>query len=335
MPSSWVSHHRAIATEEPKSCRCGRASATTPDQTVTEQANRPASPVWRRRDLTRLVAGCLAATGRGGRVAAQSRRNLSTLLSDPIELIGSWKDLYPDAAQRVVERMRESCLHDVRLLSDQQPRRIFLDDHATGNPAIWLHPDHADTAWIIVDIGARDWSKLSYQFGHELGHVLANSWRQDAKPAVPCQWLEEAMVEAFSLRGLARLADGWRRDPPFPNDNKFGDAIASYRQDIIADYAKLAGEQGSIRDFARWFADHRREIEAQALGPFAQAASLTILAEYERFPTCVEGLGALNRWPGRSGVPTTDYLRLWEASCHELGASPQLPIRLRALLGLS
>jgi hypothetical protein len=66
--------------------------------------------------------------------------------------------------------------------------------------------------------------------------------------------------------------------------------------------------------------------------PFAQAASLTILAEYERAPDCVEALGALNRWPGRSGVPIEDYLRQWEASCAELQASPLLPTRRREIL---
>ena len=39
--------------------------------------------------------------------------------------------------------------------------------------------------------------------------MTANSWRANAKPGGPCQWLEEAMVEAFSLRGLALLADSW------------------------------------------------------------------------------------------------------------------------------
>jgi hypothetical protein len=31
--------------------------------------------------------------------------------------------------------------------------------------ALWIH---RETAWIIVDIGARDWCNLAYQFGHEL-----------------------------------------------------------------------------------------------------------------------------------------------------------------------
>ena len=143
------------------------------------------------------------------------------------------------------------------------------------------------------------------------------------------------MVEAFSLRGLGRLAESWKQNPPFAGDNAFGDAIADYRQNIIQRYAALADEQGLTRDPAAWFADHRSEIEMPGLNPFAQAASLTILAEYERAPDCIEALGALNRWPGRSGVPIEDYLRQWEASCAELQASPLLPSRLREMLGIA
>jgi len=91
----------------------------------------------------------------------------------------------------------------------------------------------------------------------------------------------------------------------------------------------------AARDAAAWFADHRSEIEAAGLNPFAQAASGIILAEYEGAPDCVEALGALNRWPGRSGVPIEDYLRQWEASCAELQASPLLPARLREMLRIA
>ena len=261
-----------------------------------------------------------------------SARPSPTLLTAPIELAGDWGRMLEGAALQVVERMRHACLDGVRLLSDRQPTRLRVDEHTSGTPAIWLHPDGSSMAWIIVDIGERDWSKLAYQFGHELGHVLCNSWQPDAKPAPPCQWVEEAMVEAHSLRGLGRLAKSWKEAPPFAGDNAFGDAIARYRQDIIDRYAALAESQGLTRDAAAWFADHRSEIEMPALNPFAQAMSLTILAEYDRAPDCVEALGALNRWPGRTGMPIADYLGRWEASCAELGALPLLPLRLQDLL---
>ncbi|WP_245272751.1 hypothetical protein [Mesorhizobium sp. LNHC221B00] len=258
-----------------------------------------------------------------------------TLLSAPVELAGDWGHMLPRSIDQVIERMRHACLDGVRLVSDRQPTRLRIDEHTSEPPAIWLHFDGSSMAWIIVDIGERDWSKLAYQFGHELGHVMANSWRADAKPAAPCQWLEEAMVEAFSLRGLGRLAKSWKEAPPFAGDNAFGDAIAEYRENIIRGYTTLADSQGLTRDAAAWFVDHRSEMEATALVPYGQAMSVTILAEYDRAPHYVEALGALNRWPGRTGIPIAEYLRRWEQSCTELDASPQLPLRLQELLRIS
>ncbi len=64
----------------------------------------------------------------------------------------------------------------------------FIFDPPQGPARVWLHADgKTATGWIIVAIGERDWSRLAYQFGHELGHVTANSWRPDAKPAAPSQ----------------------------------------------------------------------------------------------------------------------------------------------------
>jgi hypothetical protein len=256
-----------------------------------------------------------------------------TLLTAPIELAGDWGHMLPRSADAVVERMRHACLDGVPLVSDRQPARLRVDEHHAGLPHIWLHSDLRTTAWIVVDIGERDWSKLAYQFGHEFGHVLCNSWQQDAKPSPPCQWLEEAMVEAVSLRGLARLAESWLQDPPFPGDNAFGGAIAEYRQNIVARYVKLEDDQGGTGDLGVWFERHRAETEAEGgLGPFARAVSLSMLAEYEAAPECVASLGALNRWPGRSSVPLPEYLRLWEASCAELRVSERLPKHLRQLV---
>ena len=256
-----------------------------------------------------------------------------TLLTAPIELAGDWGKMIPNSADEVVELMRHACLDDVRLVSDRQPARLRVDEHPAGTPAIWLHADPATTAWIVVDIGERAWSQLAYQFGHELGHVLANSWRADAKPRAPCQWLEEAMVEALSLRGLGRLAKRWKQTPPFPGDNAYGDAILAYRQNVIDKYKQLAIDQGGTDDFHAWFAAHQHEMEAGGgLNRFARAAAVVVLAEYERSPGCVEAVGALNRWPERAGVPLAEYLRSWKASCDELKASPALPHYLEGIL---
>jgi hypothetical protein len=103
-----------------------------------------------------------------------------TLLSAPIELADNWGHMLPRSADLVIERMRHSCLDGVRLISDRQPTRLRVDEHRSGLPAVWLHPDGSTMAWIIVDIGERAWAQLAYQFGHELG--------QAALAAPPVAW---------------------------------------------------------------------------------------------------------------------------------------------------
>ena len=291
----------------------------------------------RRRTLVPLVGAAVLvlAPRRADAAVAPLGGGGVTLALAPIEVRGDWGGSLPGAALAVVSRARQACLSEVRLVSDQQPERIWVDDHSAEPPHIWLHGDGAPVAWIVVDIGPRDWSKLAYQFGHEFGHVLANSWGPEAKPANPCQWVEEALVEAFSIRGLGLLADSWEQEPPFPGDGGFGGSIRSYRDALLARYVALGHEHKADQGLAGWFRASRGDLESSGgVGGEARAAVPAVVAEMLAEPGGIEGLGALNRWVGRSGVPLDEYLRDWERSCGELRASPALPVWLRgALLG--
>jgi hypothetical protein len=77
----------------------------------------------------------------------------------------------------------------------------------------------------MFDVGERAWIQLAYQFGHELGHLLCNSWLPSAKPSPPCQWLEEVLAESFSLRALRLLAQSWQDHPPFPHDEGYAASV--------------------------------------------------------------------------------------------------------------
>src|SRR5215472_7586320 len=89
-----------------------------------------------------LAAGgksAATAPGRGSVLMAQLTPRIErapTLLTAPIELAGDWGHMLPQAADQVVERMRHACLDDIRLVSDRQPTRIRIDEHASGPPAI-------------------------------------------------------------------------------------------------------------------------------------------------------------------------------------------------------
>jgi hypothetical protein len=256
-----------------------------------------------------------------------------TLLTAPIELGGEWGGSPPSAAALVLARTREVALSGVRLLSDRQPDRLRVDDHASGPPYVWLHSDPPREAWIVVDIGACDWSQLAYQFGHELGHVLCNSWQRNAKPHMPCQWLEESMVEAFSIRGLGLLAESWEKDPPFAGTNDFGQAIRQYRAKVIEGYRQPEGPAPAA-DIAPWLAEMRDTLAKQmGVNPMEGPAILAIVEMLDRDKGCVEDMGAVNRWP-EPALPLEAYLAAWTASCAEVGSPGLLPAQMRSRLGL-
>lgn len=107
----------------------------------------------------------------------------TTLLLAPIELVGDWGASTPEDALVVLSRTREVCLAGIRLLSDHQPTALLVESRSSGPPYVWL--ESSIQAHVTVDGTARDWCRMAYQFGHELGHVFSNSWQPDLLPLRP------------------------------------------------------------------------------------------------------------------------------------------------------
>jgi hypothetical protein len=266
---------------------------------------------------------------------AASSSSGTNLLTVPLDVGDAWNGAARTDAAAVISRMREACLSGIRLVSDRQPERLRVDAQTSGPPHIWLHADNPTTASIVVDVGTRAWSQLAYQFGHELGHVMCNSlmWKVETPP--PSRWLEECLAEAFAIRGLAHLADGWERNPPFPNDYRYAQSLRDYRRDLVEKYRQAAGPEDT-QHMAAWLRDNRKRLdETTGLGVYAGPAILTITTAMENDKGCVEDLGAVNRWSQRSGVPLEDYLRLWRESCAQVGGPGRLPRRLQDVFGLN
>jgi hypothetical protein len=258
-----------------------------------------------------------------------------TLLSAPLELGGAWQTDPPRAAARVANRIRDVLLSGLRLLSDQQPLELRVTNRSNGPPAILLQSADRATASILVNTGdpkRRDWCKLAYQLGHELGHILCNSWRSDARPRLPSQWIEEALVEAFSIEGLAMLATSWAHDPPFSDDSAFGTTLMAYRQNLIEKY-QLASERFTDGcDLSMWYHNNETRLETiKGVSVIQAPAVMHMVKALHSDWASAEDMGALNRWPERSGIPLADYLVAWDASCNELSAAGRLLSQVKAM----
>src|ERR1700733_2265408 len=181
-----------------------------------------------------------------------------TLLSAPLEFVGDWGASTLEDASVVITRTREICLTGLRLLSDDQPEVLRVESRSSGPPHIWL--ESPKRAYVVVDGTARDWGRMIYQFGHELGHVLSNSWQPDSLPLRPSQWLEEVLVEAFTFRSLALVADSWEQDSWLPGETGYSKDLRRYREFLIGGYRN--GAAGSKQWLNGWFADNRTALEA-------------------------------------------------------------------------
>lgn len=244
----------------------------------------------------------------------------------PITLGGDWGEMLHASARLVLERARLCCLQDFALNSDEEPLALRVDHHRSGSPAVWLHEDSPETAIIIVSSGERDWSNLAYQFGHELGHVVANSWHPDSMPKPPSHWLEEALVEAFSLRGLEKLAASWADQPPFAGDSAYGKSILAYQRNQIDSHQKFRTVPVIPDEWGMWLRRSRKECEAHPnLNEQAKLLSVGLIAYYHSRPEAVSALCALNRWPDRSALQLDKYLDNWIQSCREIGVPVTLP----------
>jgi hypothetical protein len=255
------------------------------------------------------------------------------LADGPITLRGDWGGVPPESVLAVLNRVRAISLAPLRLLSDRQPAGLIVEARNSGPPMIWVIAEQHRYAWIVLDARPWDWSQIAYEFGHELGHVLCNTWGPNGLSPNPCRWMEEALVEAFSIRNLARLADSWDNDPPVRTEPGFSATIRRYRGWQLDPDMKAAAATGADRDMAAWFRARRPDLEVHAgVTDGAREAVPAFLAQMNADPTCLEGLGAFSRWPERTGVPMPEFMDRWERSCLEIGASPWLPRRIRALL---
>lgn len=256
-----------------------------------------------------LVAGCAALMVRTS-APARAAAACTSLPTCPIAIEGEFPTA-SGAVHTVAEAIRHACFAGLAICPSEQPAVIAIRNSPTSTPAIWLQTADPTRAVIIVNIGEAAWSQFGYQLGHELGHVLCNSWKWGQRPLLPSQWIEESLAEAFALVALARLATNWSESPPFPGDAAYGRAIAAYRDDLVAEYRRRAAAV-SLQD---------REALAGGSKKLSETLVLALMTAMLQAPETRADLGALNLWPERGAVSPPRFAEEWRASCKR-GATP-------------
>jgi hypothetical protein len=246
---------------------------------------------------------------------------------------GSWGETRDIDVLAVVDSARESLLDGVSL-KDGGPSciRIIGVPHAS-NPIVIKHDDPGGSAIIWLTVIDRRWNQLAYQFGHEFGHVLANTWGVNSVPTPPSHWLEEAIVEAFSLSGLFRMRDRWSVKPPYEGWLGYSELLKDYAEKRLV---KLQGHslyKNYLENPDKWFAERRVYLEPLVgLGEETWPIIPWLAEEFCSDSRLAVDINGLNRWPERGGMPIEKYLAVWEDGCNAAGSTGRLPRLIKGKL---
>jgi len=83
---------------------------------------------------------------------------------------------------------------------------------------------------VKLNVEGSYWAQFSFQFAHEMGHIVCG-FEEYSNPNL---WFEETLCEAASLYALGRMAEGWKTRPPYPNWKSYASSLQNYRDDRMA-----------------------------------------------------------------------------------------------------
>lgn len=171
---------------------------------------------------------------------------------------------------------------------------------------------------IRIGLASQDtrWAQMSFQFGHEFIHTLAQhsaaarrAWRT---PRHANLWFEECLCETASLFILRRLAARWAAEPPYPHWRNYAPELAKYAAERLA---RAEHQLPDGQSFAEWFRAHeaglrtnpveraKNVIVARQMLPLLEADPATWAA------ACYLNLGRRDR-----DKPRAQYFAEWQAA---------------------
>ena len=164
---------------------------------------------------------------------------------------------------------------------------------------------------IIVKLDTRGtaWSQYSYQWAHELCHVLCGFRPQGMQN----KWFEETLCELASIYVMRRMAESWQDDPPYANWADYRLSLKSYADDVIESREKVSRE-----DLPAFYQKHKARLaEKDTDRELAGTVAVTLLPWFEEQPARWEAIRWLNADPEPDSRSFEEFLREWRRAVPE------------------
>lgn len=212
---------------------------------------------------------------------------------------------------------------------DGLPARVWLyTDPQAPCPLTHGGPGTAsDVATVRVTVGGTYWCQLVYQFSHELGHVVSNSWGKQWHSGAAHEWLEEACCGALSLLALERMAGRWA-DHGLLGDVAYAQSFRKYLAERFREFTQSGPLDPA--HLQTWRIGNASALAAgKSLNDVNKPLAALLYGMMRDRTVLWHDMRALNHWPRPAELTLGDHLATWGEWCTRLGTAGELPHWLR------
>ncbi|BDS05417.1 hypothetical protein NT6N_04570 [Oceaniferula spumae] len=162
---------------------------------------------------------------------------------------------------------------------------------------------------VMLDTNSTLWAQYSYQWAHELCHVLCG-FRNDGHDN---KWFEETICELASLYCMRAASKDWAANPPYPHWKSYAPHLKAYADKTMGKYEQIKAE-----DLDVFYQKHRDELrKSSTLRHHNGAMAAALLPLFEKNPNNWEALRYLNATPAKKGLSFKDFLAKWHNDAPE------------------
>ncbi|MCE9534216.1 MAG: hypothetical protein K8T89_24315 [Planctomycetes bacterium] len=156
---------------------------------------------------------------------------------------------------------------------------------------------------VLLNSKGRLWAQFSFQFAHEVCHILCN-YRDGDRTNL---WFEETLCETASLFVLRRMAETWKTKPPYPNWKSYADNLRDYADQRLRQTEKLEG-----LTLAQWYKRNEPELrKSGALREKNAVVAAALLPLLEKNPKYWQSVSYLNQGDPKKERTFPEHLRDW------------------------
>lgn len=219
-----------------------------------------------------------------------------------------WEGPSIDRIRAELEPTYKLLMNSMNLTSIPEVLRIRRSPPGSTNPRVTRLFENGKTIQLIsLNTRAYYFQQYTYQFAHELGHVLTN-WEDN--PNRKFKWFEETIAEmasAFVISNYAKQA---------PNQTFTEQAWATYFTTTYTNRLNVTlAEDWNIEVDTKpdvWFAQHRAEMESNpVIRELNWAVARELLPYFMADPSLWIGLSYLAQWDTTANATFEAYLQSW------------------------